>query len=386
MYRPRNALRLTLLLTSLAGAGCSVAGKAENAASETAAGRGGGATPAVAVTVAPVIRKAVPLQLRVIGTVEPSSSVAVRSQVTGELTSVTFKEGDDVRRGQPLFHLDRRPLEAALQQAQANLERDTAQAANAAAQAKRMSELAARGIATREQVDTSQANANALQATLEADRAAVENASVQLQYATIEAPISGRTGALQVHPGNLVRANDTTPLVVINQITPVNVSFALPESQFPMLKQYLGKGTVHVEAEAPTDEEGASEGHITFVDNAVDPTTGTIRLKGSFPNADRRLWPGQFVNVVITLATDPDAIVVPTVAIQEGQDGNYVFVVKGDHTVDLRPVSTERTVGEETIVSKGVQGGEVVVTDGQLQLVPGARVSIKETAKTEAGA
>jgi multidrug efflux system membrane fusion protein len=378
-----DALLLTLFIFTLSSAACSVGGSAQSATPQ-GGGRGGTGQP-VPVTIAPAVRKPVPLELRVIGSVEPSSSVAIRAQVTGELTAVTFREGDDVRKGQVLFRLDRRPLEAALGQARANLQRDTAQAANARAQSERVNELAARGIATREQVDTSSTNAAALDATLAADRAAVENATVQLQYATIPAPISGRTGVLQVHPGNLVRANDTTPLVVINQIAPVNVSFAVPESQLPTLKHYLNQGGVQVMAEAPTDEEGPSQGHITFVDNAVDPTTGTIRIKASFPNADRRLWPGQFVNVTVTLSTD-EAVVVPTVAIQVGQQGSYVFVVKDGHTVEMRPVDPGRAVGEETIVDNGVREGETVVTDGQLQLVPGASVTIRDAPKMETGA
>jgi len=340
----------------------------------------------VPITVGRVVQKPVPLQLQVIGTVEPSSTVAIRAQVTSELTSVTFKEGDDVREGQLLFTFDQRPLEAAVKQAEANLQRDTAEAANAAAQARRASELAARGIATREQVETASTNANALDATVRADAAAVENARVQLQYATIKAPISGRTGALQVHPGNLVRANDTTPLVVINQIKPINVTFAVPEAQLPLLKQYLAKGAVHVQAEAPSEDDRPSEGRITFVDNAVDPTTGTIRVKGSFPNGDARLWPGQFVNVVMTLATDPDALVVPSAAVQVGQQGSYVFVVKPDHTAEMRTVEVGRTVGSDTLVVKGLTAGETVVTDGQLRLGPGTRVSIKGEAGAGAGA
>lgn len=378
-----DAFRLTLLIFTLSSAACSVGGNAQSATPQ-GGGRGGTGQP-VPVTIASAVRKPVPLELHVIGTVEPSSSVSIRAQVTGELTGVTFREGDDVREGQVLFRLDRRPLEAALEQARANLQRDTAQAANARAQSQRVNELAERGIATKEQVDTSNTTAAALDATLEADRAAVQNATVQLQYATISSPISGRTGALQVHPGNLVRANDTTPLVVINQIAPVNVSVAVPESQLPTLKHYLGQGSVQIMAEAPTDEEGPSQGRITFVDNAVDPTTGTIRVKGSFANADRRLWPGQFVNVTLTLSTD-DAVVVPTVAIQVGQQGSYVFVVKDGQTVEMRPVDPGRAVGEETIVDSGVREGETVVTDGQLQLVPGARVTIKDAPKTETGA
>lgn len=386
--RPHHVACHTLLLSTLVFTGaCTMGASGERTDGQPASNsRVQGGSPPVPVTVAHVVQRPVPLEVRVIGTVEPSSTVAIRAQVTGELTGVTFNEGDDVREGQLLFSIDPRPLEAALKQAEATEQRDTAQAANAEAQARRVAELAERGIATREQAETSATSANALEATLAADRAAVENARVQLQYASIKAPISGRTGALQVHPGNLVRANDTTPLVVINQITPVNVSFAVPEAQLPTLKQYLARGAVHVEAEAPADEEGPSEGHITFVDNAVDATTGTIRVKGSFPNAHRRLWPGQFVNVVMTLATDPDALVVPSVAVQVGQQGSYVFVVKDDRTVDLRTVETGRAVGDDTIVSKGLAAGETVVTDGQLRLVPGAHVSIKGGERTGDGA
>jgi multidrug efflux system membrane fusion protein len=340
-------------------------------------GRGGAANAAAPVTTALVAEKAIPLEIGVIGTVEAFSTVSVRAQLTGELTSVMFKEGDDVKKGQVLFTLDRRPLESALLQARANLQRDTAQAANAQAQAQRYQDLAARGIATKEQVDTTRTAAAALEATLGSDRAAVENATVQLQYATIAAPISGRTGTLIIHEGNLVRANDTTPLVVINQVAPINVSFGIPESRLLELKQYMAQGTVKVTARAPNDLTAASLGHIAFVDNAVDPTTGTIRVKGTFPNDTRHLWPGQFVNVAVTLTTDLHAIVVPTTAVQAGQQGQYVFVVKADQTVELRPVTVARAAESETIIKQGLAAGETIVTDGQLRLVPGSRVSIK---------
>jgi multidrug efflux system membrane fusion protein len=321
-----------------------------------------------------------PLELSAIGAVEPSSSVAVRAQITGELTSVNFKEGDDVAQGQVLFTLDRRPLEAALKQAEAALTRDQAQLANATAQAQRARELASRGIATREQVDTTSTAVSALEATVGADRAAIENATVQLQYATIKSPISGRTGVLMVHPGNLVRANDPTPLVVINQVTPVQVAFGIPERQLGLLKQHLAQNTLRVEARPQGDQNQPAVGRIAFVDNAVDQTTGMIRIKGTFANGDRRLWPGQFVNVVTVLATDPEAIVVPSVAVQSGQQGSYVFVVKDDRTVELRPVSIARTNADESIVEKGLKDGETVVTDGQLRLVPGSRISDKTAA------
>jgi multidrug efflux system membrane fusion protein len=372
--------RLSLLLTPLALASSLLAvacSGGEAVQATPGSGRGGGPNAAVPVATATVADKAIPLEIDVIGTVEAFSTVSVRAQLTGELTSVTFKEGDDVRKGQVLFTLDRRPLEAALEQAKANLQRDAAQAANAKAQAQRYQDLAARGIATREQVDTTQTAAAALEGTLAADRAAVENANVQLQYATIAAPISGRTGALMVHEGNLVRANDVAPLVVINQVSPIYVSFAIPESRLPELKQYIARGSVKVEALAPNDAGPPSVGRITFVDNTVDATTGTIRIKGTFPNEARHLWPGQFVNVAVTLTTDPHAIVVPTAAVQAGQQGSYVFVVKPDSTVELRQVTVARTADNETIIKQGLKPGETVVTDGQLRLTSGSRISIK---------
>lgn len=343
-----------------------------------AASGGGGAAP-VPVTTAVVVQKPMPIEIRVIGSAEAYSTVAIRSQITGQLVSVKFREGDEVERGQVLFELDRRPLEAALQQAQANLQRDLAQAANAAVQSKRLQELVERGIAPREQADTSRTAVAALNATVEADKAAVESATVQLQYATITAPISGKTGALMVHEGNLVRANDATPLVTINQVSPVSVTFAIPEARLPELNRYMTRGTLQVTATPPNDDV-PSVGRISFVDNAVDQNTGTIRIKGTFPNTDRRLWPGQFVNVVVTLTTDPKAIVVPSVAVQDGQQGQYVFTVTDDQTVEMRPVTVARTRGAETVVAAGLNPGETVVTDGHLRLVPGSRITVKAPA------
>jgi multidrug efflux system membrane fusion protein len=340
-------------------------------------GRGGAAGGGIPVAVGTVVQKAMPIEISVIGAAEAFSSVAIRAQTTGQLNSVSFTEGDDVTAGQVLFTLDRRPMEAALQQAQANLDRDVAQAANAAQQAKRYDELAARGIATREQVDTSRTAVAALNATVEADKAAVENAKVQLQYATITAPISGRTGALMVHEGNLVRANDTAPLVVINQVAPVSVTFAIPEARLPELKKYMAGGALRVTANPPNDDSPPAVGRISFIDNSVDQTTGTIKVKGTFPNTDRRLWPGQYVNVVVTLTMDPGAIVVPSVAVQAGQQGSYVFVVNAEQKVDLRPVTVKRTGATETVIESGLKPGETVVTDGHLRLVPGARITVK---------
>ena len=339
--------------------------------------------PGVPVTVAPVVQKDMPVEISLIGTTEAFATVVVRAQTTGELTSVNFQPGDDVQAGQVLFTMDRRPLEAALHQAEANLARDSAQADQARVSAQRTQDLADRGLVPREQVDQTRASATALAATVAADRAAVENATVQLQYATIRAPIAGRTGDLMVSAGNLVRANDDAPLAIINQVTPIYVSFAISETLLPDFKRYMARGALGVEAVPPNDEGPAAAGRITFVDNTVDQTTGTIKIKGTFPNLDRRLWPGQFVNIVVRLATDSGAIVVPSAAVQTGPDGQYVFVVTRDRTVDMRAVTVARTAGTETVIKEGVKAGETVVTDGQLRLVPGSRVNVKESAVPE---
>jgi len=377
----RPVLGSVVVCGALAAAACS--GGEAVSSTPPAGGRGGGPggqNAPVPVTVAKAVQKSMPITIQGIGTVIAASTVSVRAQITGEMTSVSFKEGEDVEKGQVLATLDKRPFEAALQQAQATLDRDRAQAANARAQSTRYQDLLQRGITTAEQVDTMRTQALALEATVAADRANVETANVQLTYATITAPMSGRTGLLQVHPGNLVRGQDTQPIVTINKITPVYVSFSVPEAQLPALKRFIAaQGTLPASAIAPTDDGRPSTGRINFIDNAVDPTTGTIKVKGTFPNQDRRLWPGQFVNVTVTLTSDPAAVVVPSAAVQTGQQGTYVFVVHADQTVELRPVTVARLAGNDTVVQTGVASGDVVVTDGHLRLVPGSRISVKNS-------
>jgi multidrug efflux system membrane fusion protein len=375
----RRTFLSLILLTAVALTGCSSESRTAVSAQTAPPGRGGGG--AVPVAVGKVVRKTMALDLRVIGSVEPASTVEIRSQITGQLTAIGFKEGDDVKQGDVLFTLDRRPLEATLKQAEANLQRDIAQSANAEVQAQRLSDLAQRGIVSRDQLDTSKATAAALEGTIDADRAAVENARIQIQYATIAAPLSGRTGRLMVHEGSLIRANDTTPLVVVNQLSPINVTFAIPEAQLAPLKRYMQRGGVAIDVAPPSDPAARSTGRVTFIDNAVDPTTGTIKVKGSFTNSNHVLWPGQFVNVVLTLSEDRNAIVAPTAAVQTGQDGPYVFVVKTDQSAELRPVHVGRMVGDETIVTDGLQPDEVVVTDGHLRLTPGAKVTIRNASE-----
>ena len=377
---PRWILGGVVGAAAIALSGCSPGEAQSSNAPPAGGGRGGGQNAAVPVTVGKAIQKSMPITIQGIGTVIAASTVSVRAQITGEMMSVNFKEGEDVEQGQVLVTLDKRPFEAALQQAQATLEKDTAQAANARAQAARYQDLLQRGIATREQVDTMRTQATALEATVAADRANIETATVQLTYATIKSPMSGRTGLLQVHPGNLIRAQDTNPIVTINKITPVYVSFSVPEAQLPALKRYMGaQGTLPATALPPTEIGTPSAGRINFIDNAVDPTTGTIKVKGTFPNEDRRLWPGQFVNVTVRLTSDPKALVVPSAAVQTGQQGTFVFVVKPDQTVELRTVAVARIAGDETVLASGVSPGDTVVTDGHLRLVPGSRISVKNS-------
>jgi multidrug efflux system membrane fusion protein len=376
-------MRANLILTCVLTTG-TVLSVAACAKGEAQPQQQSGAPPATPVTVGAVVRKPMAVEASVVGTVEAYSTVSVRAQITGELTAVRFQQGDDVQAGQELFTLDRRPLEAALLQAQANLERDTAEAANAKAIVERYEQLVQRGIVAREQRDNARTTVARLEATLASDRAVVENAKVQLQYATIKAPITGRTGALMVNAGNLVRANDQTPLVTINQVSPIYVSFSFPEPLLPDLRRYQARGSLRVEARPASGDDHIAVGNITFIDNTVDLSTGTIKVKATFPNDDRQLWPGQFVNVVVRLATESDAIVVPTVAVQTGPDGSYVYLVKTDQTVELRPVTVARVAGGETVIKDGVTAGDTVVTDGHLRLVPGSRISVKgaEPAKT----
>jgi multidrug efflux system membrane fusion protein len=340
--------------------------------------RGGGAgNGPVPVAVATAVQKAMPVNVKAVGTVESQASVQVRSQVTGPISEVHFREGDDVTAGQPLFVIDPQPFQIALDQATAILARDTAQAANAKAMADRYKTLFDRGLVPREQFDTQSTSAAALDATVAADRAAVEAAKLNLQHTRINAPVSGRTGSLMAHQGDLIVANATAPMVVINQITPVYVSFAVSGKLLDDIRRFQARGQLPVVARAPTEGEQAQEsGRVTFIDNGVDPQTGTIRLKGTFANANRALWPGQFVEVSMQLTSEPRAVVVPTVAVQSGQQGQFVYVVN-DNKAQLTPVTVDRTEGVETVIATGLHGGERVVTDGQLRLTPGARVAMR---------
>jgi multidrug efflux system membrane fusion protein len=338
----------------------------------------------VPVTVAMAVKRDVPLEIDAIGTVEPINMVSVKSMIGGEITAVNFKEGQDVKKGQLLFSIDRRPLEADLRRAQATLAKDEATAANDKAQADRYVALAKDGVVAEQVTDQMVAAAHASEELVKADHAAVENARVQLVYTSINSPIDGRTGNLAVQLGNIVKANDVPILVTINQINPIYVTFTIPEQLLPEVKRYSAQHKLKVIAQMPNDSTPAV-GELTFMDNTVDRQTGTIKLKGTFVNTDRRLWPGQFVNVKLTLATQPNAITVPAPAVQTGQQGQYVYVVKQDKSVEQRKVQIARTLGQDAIVAAGIQPGETVVTDGQLRLTPASKVDIKGTGQPNQG-
>lgn len=338
---------------------------------------------AVAVLVATAAQKAVPVQIRAVGNVEAYAVVLVRSQVTGVLTQAHFKEGQDVKKGQLLFTIDPRPFESALKQAEANLARDTAQLRNLREQVRRYAELVEKQYVSREQYDQIRTNADAMEAVVEADKAAVENARVQLSYCYIYAPVNGRVGSLLVNEGNLVRTNDASPLIVINQINPINATFAVPEQHLADLKRHMAAGKLRVDASFASDEGRPEQGGLEFVDNAVDRATGTIKLKAVFTNSERRLWPGQFVNITLTLRTQSGAVVIPSEAVQVGQEGQHVFVVKADNTVEMRPVTMGLTNEGEAVIAKGLAAGEQVVREGQFLLGPGSRVAIKDPTATE---
>lgn len=333
---------------------------------------------AVPVTAAKVTLKTVPIELSAIGSGEAFSTVSIKSQVNAELKEVHFKQGDFVKKGDLLFTLDARPFQAALAQTEATLARDKAQLALDHLEAARYQKLFESGVSAREQFDQQQANETAQSALVRADDAAVEQAKLMLEYCTIYSPVDGRTGALQVYPGNLVKQNDVPILIVINQVSPIFLDFSIPEQYLSLVKKYMTGGRLKVQA-TPYGDTKPETGLLTFIDNTVDNTTGTIKLKGTFANDDHRLWPGQFSTVTLRLSEEENAVVVPSQAIQTGQSGDFVFVVKADSTAESRTVKVARTIGGDAVVSQGLQPGETVVTDGQLRLLPGIKVQIKPT-------
>lgn len=333
--------------------------------------------PPVPVKVAQAQQKNVPVQIKAIGNIEAYTSVAIKSQVSGQIARLHFTEGSDVEKGALLISIDPEPFQATLSQYEAALAKDQAQAKFARVQVLRYEGLLKDGIVTRDQYESLQSNAESLAAAVVADRAAIKNARIQLGYCSIRSPISGRTGTIALQPGNLVKANDL-PIVTVNQLTPIYATFSLPEKRLAEIKLAMAAGELKIEAAIPNEPGATEAGTISFLDNAVNPATGTIKLKGVFANKSRKLWPGQFTDVVLTLASRQNAVVVPTQSIQTSQQGEFVYVVKPDNTVEMRQVTTAAAAGEETVIEKGLAPGETVVTDGQLRLTPGAAVESKE--------
>src|SRR6266849_6617778 len=335
--------------------------------------------PAVPVTVAPVAQETVPIELRAIGNVEAYSTVALKARVDGQIVKVNFREGQPVGKGEVLFRIDPRPYEAALRQAEANALRDAAARDQARSQDRRYQELLQKNFVSKEAYAQIRTNAETAAATVKASQAALENARLNLEYCTITSPLDGYVGRVLLQAGNMVRANDANPLVVINQVRPIYVNFAVPEQNLPEVRKYRAAGPLTVET---LPDPGASpvRGQLIFVDNAVDPSTGTIRLRAQFENADAALWPGQFVNVSLRLTEQVDAIVIPSPAVQNGPQGQYVYVVGPDLVADVRKITVLRTDGERTIVATGLQKGERVVTRGQLRLGSKTRVQIGKPA------
>jgi len=358
--------------------------------------------PPAPVLVGQVVRKTSPRNLRVIGRVEAISSVLVRARIGGELTRVWFKEGDEVRAGETLFSIDARQYEAALRQAEAQLARNDALIKKAEADVTRYAGLVKQDYVTKEQYDQITTNVAALKAQIDADRATVDNARLQVAYCTITAPVSGRTGSLSVKTGNLVRANDDRPLVTINQTHPIYVAFSVPAQALPDVRrrtaahgggalsnvegQRAGAAPLAVVVTIPENAGPPQQGTVTFVDNNVDTATSTILLKGTFANDDERLWPGQFVDVSLKLGDEPDRVVAPAPAVQAGQQGQYVFVVKPDGTAEQRLVKVARADEKEAVIDSGLSGGETVVVDGHLRVIPGGKVVIRDQGQRDTGA
>ena len=338
--------------------------------------------PPAPVVVASVEQRDIPLQITGIGNVEAYQMVQIRSQVNGQIQKIFFKEGDDVRQGQKLFELDKRPFEAELERAIAQTKHDEATAENSRIQRERYTGLEKEGIVSHEQAGQLSAQAQADSSAVEADKAAVQAARVQLQYTDIYAPIDARAGALMINLGNLVKANDTPFLVQLNQITPIYVTFFVPESNLARVRERFAAGQLKVLAYPKGQPDNPAEGRLSFIDNGVDTTTGMFKLKATFDNRDRKLWPGQFVDVALELSTEKNAIIVPTRAIQTGQQGEYVYVVAADSTAELRPVKTQGTYKNMTVIADGLNAGEKVIVNGQLRVAPKGKVVVQNTEST----
>jgi multidrug efflux system membrane fusion protein len=334
------------------------------------------APAAVPVSAAQVVSRTMPVRLTAIGNVEPFTTVAVKARVDGQLNSVKFKEGDEVRQGSVMFEIDARPFAASLKQAQANLAKDRALFDRASEQEKRYKDLLSKNFISPDAYEQVRTNTETAAATVSADQAAIDNAKLSLEYCTIRSPVTGYAGRIQIQQGNLVKANDTNPLVTVNQVVPIYASFSVPEQNISDIRKYQADGVLKVDAAFTNAAHAPVAGKLSFIDNTADMTTGTIKLKAEFPNTDKALWPGQFVNVVLTLYEQKDAVVAPSAAVQSGPSGQYVYVVKPDQTVEMRAIKIARAEGDDTVVASGLQAGEQVVIVGQLRLAPGTKVSV----------
>jgi multidrug efflux system membrane fusion protein len=330
----------------------------------------------IPVTVAQVVQQAAPLNIKSFGTAEAYSTVAVKSRVTGILMKVHFVQGQLVKKDDILLSIDPRPFEAVLKGAQANFSKDSFLLANAEKELARQAELLKKGYASQDDYDISKTAADSLRATVESDAAAVELAKLSVDYCTIKSPIEGLAGMLLVNEGNLVSSDNTT-VVTLNQIKPIYVTFTVPGEYLPQIQKYMGINKLKVVAQRPLGDEQEFEGNLTFVDNAVDTSTGTIKLRGTFENEDGKLWPGQFTNITLTLTQEPNSIVVPLQAVQNSQQGQYVYVVKPDNTVEFRIIKIVRTISNGLVVD-GLKAGDTIVTDGQLRLVNGSKIQIRD--------
>lgn len=359
---------------ALAHSGCGDQPAAGPAKGGGKGGRGGGAAP---VVVGQVVQKPVPLVIEAIGAVEPIRNTSIRSQVTGTLMKIVMTEGRDVKQGDVLFEIDPRPFRNALQSAQADVEKTRVLLESAQTQVARYRALTADQMVSKEQFEKIQDSARSLAAEMQANEARLATARIQLEYCTIRAPQAGRTGNINVREGDIVRANDAgAPLVTINQLSPIYVTFGVPQQYLALLTRYQSAGALKVKVVPPGVDENPEVGELTFIDNTVDPSTGTLKLKGTFPNTSNRLWPGQFATVTLTLAA-PEVLAIPGSAIQTSQAGQHVYVVKADKTAEFRPVVVERSYGDDAVIARGLAVGETVVTDGQLRVVPGRPVEIK---------
>ncbi len=370
----RRVVMAVAVLALLAGVGIAYETLVSGAPrSEAAAPRG---APAVPVGGATARREPTPVRLDAVGTVQTMASVAVKSRIDGQIDKVLVRDGQYVKAGDPLLRLDSRAAEAQVQQMEAQLARDRAQLANAKRDVDRFAPLVAKDFVSHQQYDTAATTARAMDATVKADEASLENAKVLLTYYTITAPLDGRLGTIALKAGSNVKANDV-PIVTINQTKPIWVAFSLAQSDFPAVRAAMAGGTVEVDVSAPGDEGPPEKGRVEFFENAIDTATGTIGLKAVFDNPQERLWPGEFVNVRVVLRVDQDALVVPQAAVQVGQNNTYVFVAKPDSTVELRPVKVSRTIDGKSVIASGLEPGEQVVTDGQLRLTNGSRIEIR---------